>query len=111
MSFILRRAARERLRIAIFQMLRQLFDDFGLTRRREIQGRQPLSDFLFPFGHTRFLLTLSARSEALNLAALSVLSDTDDSGVEQRISPCRVIRPCGYHFRIAREGGDNQVGN
>src|SRR5215470_5556416 len=35
-------------------MLRQLFDDLGLARRLKLQWRQPLSDLLHPFRHSRF---------------------------------------------------------
>ena len=47
-DFRFRRAAREQLRVKVIQVLRQLFDDGGLTRRRQLQGFQPPLDFRFP---------------------------------------------------------------
>src|SRR5215510_14756106 len=34
-------------------MLRELFDNLGLARRRKLQARQPLSDLFFPLRHSQ----------------------------------------------------------
>src|SRR5262249_6443710 len=57
-SLLRHRAASERLRIAIIQVLRQLLGDFSLARRFEFQTRQPLSDLLFPLRHGRLTVLL-----------------------------------------------------
>ncbi len=45
------RRALKRLLVLILEMLRQLFDNFILPRRRKIQRRQPLSDLLLEIRH------------------------------------------------------------
>src|SRR4030095_17058365 len=42
----------------ILQMLRELFNNLGLARRRKLQARQPLSDFFFPLRHGRLTVLL-----------------------------------------------------
>ena len=42
-GFVGSRAAYQQFRIAIIEMLREFFNDGGLARGREIQGRQPPS--------------------------------------------------------------------
>src|SRR5262249_13041359 len=53
LGFLRRRAARERLPVAVVEMLRDLTDDSRLARRLQLQIRQQLTDLFIPFTHVQ----------------------------------------------------------
>ena len=55
-GFFWRRAADQQLHVAIFQVLSQFLDDFGLARRLKVQAGRALEDLLLPVGHVQSFL-------------------------------------------------------